>query len=104
MPKFRKRPVEVEARQITAENLEELADWCDAPGWSPFHKFITVPTLEGPLTARVGDYIVKGGRHGECWPVKGDIFEDTYEAVEDDTEQLVGQPFRSAVAPEDLVE
>lgn len=40
-----------------------------------------VHTLEGDLMARVGDYIVTADT-GESWPVKGDIFMNTYEEVE----------------------
>ena len=38
----------------------------------------SIKTLEGTLTARHGDYIVTGAG-GEQWPVRRDIFEETYE-------------------------
>lgn len=38
-------------------------------------------TLEGSMTARKGDYIVKGIK-GELYPVKPDIFEATYGSVD----------------------
>lgn len=38
----------------------------------------TIHTLEGQMKAHPGDYIVRG-THGEEWPVRGDIFEKTYE-------------------------
>lgn len=38
-------------------------------------------TLEGSMTARKGDYIVKGVK-GELYPVKPDIFEATYGSVD----------------------
>ena len=38
-------------------------------------------TLEGSMTARKGDYIVKGIK-GEPYPVKPDIFEATYGSVD----------------------
>lgn len=40
-----------------------------------------VRTLEGSMTARKGDYIVKGIK-GELYPVKPDIFEATYGSVD----------------------
>ena len=40
-----------------------------------------VRTLEGSMTARKGDYIVKGIK-GELCPVKPDIFEATYGSVD----------------------
>lgn len=41
-----------------------------------------VSTLEGPMTATEGDYIIKGIQ-GEFYPCKPDIFEATYEVVSD---------------------
>ena len=37
-------------------------------------------TLEGPVYARVGSWIMTG-IHGENWPVRDDIFHETYEAI-----------------------
>ncbi len=42
-----------------------------------------IETLEGNMRADVGDYIIKGV-NGEFYPCKPDIFEKTYEPVEDD--------------------
>lgn len=36
-----------------------------------------IETLEGPLTAKKGDWIITGVE-GEQWPVKKEIFEKTY--------------------------
>jgi len=41
-----------------------------------------IPTLEGTMRADVGDYIIRGVQ-GEFYPCKPDIFEATYEPVED---------------------
>lgn len=41
---------------------------------------IEIPTLEGTMVANKLDYICKGVE-GECWPVRKDIFEKTYEVV-----------------------
>ena len=43
-------------------------------------KGMKIPTLEGEMTASMGDYIIKGIQ-GEFYPCKPDIFEKTYEAV-----------------------
>ena len=48
-------------------------------------KELVINTLEGPLKADVGDYIITGLR-GEEYPCKPDIFEKTYEVVDDDEE------------------
>lgn len=51
-----------------------------SPGKSPCELFIR--TLEGTHHASVGDYIIRGVQ-GELYPCKPDIFEQTYELVED---------------------
>ena len=40
----------------------------------------TIETLEGVLQASIGDYIIRGVK-GELYPIKPDIFEQTYERV-----------------------
>lgn len=42
---------------------------------------LIIETLEGPLHASPGDYIITGV-NGEQYPCKPDIFEKTYELVE----------------------
>lgn len=58
--KYRKKPVIIEAYQTDKEMI--------------------IQTLEGPLKASVGDWIITGIR-GEKYPCKPDIFEKTYEEV-----------------------
>jgi len=41
-----------------------------------------IHTLEGTMTANIGDYIIKGV-NGELYPCKPDIFEKTYEKVQE---------------------
>ena len=41
-------------------------------------EYLLIDTLEGVMKARVGDYIIKGV-HGEFYPCKPDIFNETYE-------------------------
>ena len=84
MKKFRKKPFIIEAVQFTgpgyAEVLEEIPeaeDWngyLDDDGtWK-----LEVPTLEGVAIATIGDWIIKGIK-GEFYPIKQDIFEESYE-------------------------
>ena len=63
--KYRKKPVVITAYQTDKE--------------------LIINTLEGPLKADVGDYIITGLR-GEQYPCKPDIFEKTYELVNDEEE------------------
>jgi len=79
-PKYRKRPVEIEACRLTPGNRESLAGWCSGrivmagSAWAG----IQIPTLEGDHLARPGDWIIKGVA-GEFYPCKPEIFEATYE-------------------------
>lgn len=44
---------------------------------------IEIRTLEGNHLCNIGDYIIKGVQ-GEFYPCKPDIFEETYEVVDDE--------------------
>jgi hypothetical protein len=82
--KFCKKPVVVEAVQITDE-------WFDGDHPNPLHpiglwmnpmrRTVEIPTLEGTMTGIVGDWIITGVE-GERYPCKPGIFAATYEAVE----------------------
>ena len=77
----------VEAWQLTEENIEAgIPDWIDTDQVSIFggaNAFAEIHTLEGTMQASYGDYIIKGVK-GEFYPCKPDIFEQTYEKVEDE--------------------
>lgn len=86
MPKFRKRPVEVEAFCI---GRDPLPDWfmdkvsdCTIALHGEYGNVpltsCSIKTLEGVMKADPGDYIVKGVA-GEIYPCKPDIFAATYE-------------------------
>jgi hypothetical protein len=85
---YRKKPVVIEARRLTDENGHELAEWCGGTAAGTFSgrlapNMVRIGTLEGEMTANVGDWIIKGIQ-GEFYPCKSDIFEATYEKVADD--------------------
>lgn len=80
MPKFRKKPIVIEAeqffegrppwpREVRTQSAEEGRGCC-------------IDTLEGRLHVSDGDWIITGVQ-GEKYPCKPDIFEATYEAVEE---------------------
>lgn len=77
--RYRKRPVEVEAALLTADNVAEVAGWCHAHTASTDHLLIS--TLEGIMRADLGDYVIRGIK-GEYYPCKPVIFEATYEELE----------------------
>lgn len=82
MPKFRKKPVVIEAVQWDGKNTEEVISFC--PKIIAQAREITgalvIATLEGNMDAIRNDWIIKGV-NGEFYPCKPDIFEKTYEAV-----------------------
>ena len=59
--RFKKRPVEIYARRNDGPEL-------------------VIHTLEGDMLCRTGDWIVKGIK-GEEYPVREDIFKETYEEM-----------------------
>lgn len=86
MPMYVKKPIPIEARQIAVENAEELAAWSKSDViFRPVDGSIAgmmVYTLEGAMTGKVGDYLIKGVR-GEFYFCAKDIFEETYESVKE---------------------
>ncbi len=80
----RKKPVEVEAYQLTEDTAGMLADWCKGllvKRGDNFEPSIQIMTLEGVMTARKGDWVIKGVA-GEFYPCAPEIFNKTYEIVE----------------------
>lgn len=101
MPKFRKRPVVIEAVRWDGQNVEVVLPFIQDghdnfdhlprdPNDAHIHNGIGhsvpdgklfIPTLEGTMTANPGDWIIKGV-NGEFYPYKPDIFDKTYEPAE----------------------
>ena len=79
---YKKKPVTIDALQFTKHNLLLLVDFCKHGLYNQIDNTFIIPTLEGNMTASVGDYIIKGVQ-GEFYPCKPDIFEMTYEKVTD---------------------
>jgi hypothetical protein len=88
--KFRKKPVVIEAIHWTGINRDEIDEFM----LGRQHFYLTnefadkvvhlfIKTLEGNLEALPSDWIIKGIK-GEFYPCKPDIFEDTYEQVDEE--------------------
>jgi hypothetical protein len=90
MPMFRKKPVVIEARQITwYQDLEPIAKWVNTNGGKMVcgqddsgPAYGNILTLEGVHRADILDFVIQGVK-GEFYPCKPDIFAMTYDAVED---------------------
>lgn len=87
MSKYRKKPVIINAVKFTGaiEEIQELLnlgmDTISISYKDQKNPTLSIKTLEGTMTAQVGDYIIKGVQ-GEFYPCKPDIFEQTYELIE----------------------
>jgi hypothetical protein len=80
--KFRKKPIVIEALQWTGDNAQAIGAFAGSStrGFRNEKHGIIISTLEGEMTANVGDWIIKGVK-GELYPCKPDIFDATYEPV-----------------------
>ena len=86
--KFKKKPIVIDAVQWTGDNVSEILDFvghrdirmtnhtkndievCD----------LYINTLEGPIHASEGDWIIKG-TSGEFYPCRPDVFEEIYDPI-----------------------
>lgn len=85
--KYRKLPVEIEAIEWKGHNTVEMSQFMGREvSVAPFVNKLMIPTLEGEMTASVGDFIIKGVQ-GEFYPCKPDIFAETYEPATPHTEE-----------------
>jgi len=81
--KFRKKPVVIEAFRWTIDVVPDWWKWrTDKIMINVQTGSVFIPTLEGTYEARIGDYIIQGIK-GELYPCRPDIFEASYEKVED---------------------
>lgn len=89
MARYRKKPVVIEAEQFWPdkkpypEGVEVFIAEPHHPSLMPGEvDFAIVRTLEGNMRVSSGDWIIKGVK-GEFYPCKPDIFEATYDLVEE---------------------
>ena len=85
--KFRKKPIVIEASQFVIDEkpwpagvVEESSYW-QQTSHNRWRKF-RIKTPEGYFQVQNGDWIITGV-NGEKYPCKPDIFEKTYERVDD---------------------
>jgi hypothetical protein len=100
MAKYRKKPVVIEAFQMTIERRWDNSEW---PCWlnmawntepgegslfidsdDPQREKLIIGTKEGIHRVSWGDWIIKGVAR-ELYPCKPEIFQATYEPVEEET-------------------
>lgn len=101
MAKFRKKPVVIEAVQLSWATWPEICEFADVgvgekqprgcyltkegtvvpAGEVTDYMGMIIPTLEGDMVAKQGDWIIKGVNN-ELYPCKPDIFEKTYDPID----------------------
>ena len=85
--KYRKKPVVIEAIlwDGKAKTLMGFAPYTNViePPEIYTDGRLWIPTLEGHMFAEIGDWIIQGVK-GEIYPCKPDIFEMTYEGLENE--------------------
>ena len=93
--KYRKKPVVIEAFQMTRARMESSDQWpwwlreawrkhkTEPGGFGAYYGIYRINTLEGTHLVSPNDWIIRGVK-GELYPCKPDIFEMTYEVVEDE--------------------
>lgn len=91
MPKFRKKPVVIEAVQWDGKNWDDVMNFMqefhgnklnyeNAEEAAIKSGNLFIQTNEGVMTASTNDWVIKGIK-GEFYPCKPDIFESTYDLV-----------------------
>lgn len=80
--RYKKKPIIVDAKQWTGDNLEEINQFFGGNFKVGKARFLMIQTLEGLMMAAPRDWIIRGIA-GEVYPCKPDIFEATYEEVDD---------------------
>ena len=109
MQKFVKKPVVIEAIQYDGANITEVENFVGRKLPTVISSNedtqLVVSTLEGDMKVSKKDYVIKGV-NGEFYPCKPDIFEKTYDVVEDGVrlqtfgEKAVGITFNPSGADE----
>jgi hypothetical protein len=107
--KYKKKPVVIEAVQLLWSTWDEMckfagvgkleenkptgcyvgSDGLALPDGKTSEEIgLLIPTLEGLMLARQNDFVIRGVK-GELYPCKPDIFEATYEKVEEEKAGVV---------------
>lgn len=86
--------------EVEYEGSRVVIDADRIPGKMRYRKTVTVPavqlplpfsvpTMEGTMKGKSGDYLLGPGEKGEYWPVDREVFERTYRLAEDEPKEAV---------------
>ena len=81
--KFRTKPEVIEAVRFSGSNYADLFNWFlyTVRGAHSHGESVFIPTLEGTMRIDKDDWIIRGVK-GEFYPIKDEIFRETYEPVD----------------------
>lgn len=82
MSQYRKKPVVIDAIQYDGTFPLDFLKGEEEVYFDADLGKLAIRTLEGTMHADVGDWIIRGVK-GEVYPCKPDIFDATYEPVEE---------------------
>jgi hypothetical protein len=86
MAMYRKKPVVIEAMEFTDESKDQVLNFVTCNRYQGYEFYpdeiptLRIQTLEGEMTASLGDFIIKGVM-GEFYPCKPYIFHKTYDEI-----------------------
>ena len=82
--KATKKPITIDYERFTNKNKDRAFNFvrcnCTAGRDIDGKPILQIETLEGVMTANLGDYIIKGVT-GEFYPCKPDVFLKTYDLI-----------------------
>lgn len=82
-----KKPIVVDVWQLDYKSISTAPKWVknardrNRIAYRIRGEYWTVYTIEGPMFADEGSYLIKGVK-GELYPCRKDVFEETYDVVE----------------------
>lgn len=82
MAKYRKKPVIIEAIRWNGTITPDVTRFFGSKRIVTQGRYLLIRTLEGIMKANPGDYVIRGVK-GELYPCKLDIFNQTYEKIEE---------------------
>ena len=80
--KYIKKPIEIEAVLYdgSKKSIDTINGMSSTRAITLSGEGLLIKTLEGDMTANVGDYVIKGIK-GELYPCKPDIFHASYDLI-----------------------
>jgi len=87
--KAMKKSIPVDFIKLTPETFIEALDFVGSSCVEfMMEEYIDISTLEGSVKAVCGEVYIIRGSVSEVWPIRCDIFENTYEVIVNESDQV----------------